>query len=272
MRINLRNVPFVLLSGIFFVSFSGFSQVGVNTTTPNDAAALDVSSTNKGVLFPRVSLSGTNDNTTITSPSAGLLVYNTNTDGSGGNEITPGYFYWSGSKWRRLFNEGYTLEYEQTSQVSSSAAGNYVPLPGMDTGTFRVPFTGEYQIIVTGYMAVGNIQNTGYDGAAQGCFGIRYRTGGGGWDVMKENYLTSSAKRVQSTSMNNLGRSSTIVLNVSLQAGVDYRFQVYGRRWLTNNISSNLVYFGLDTSGFSGSGGVNDAMRSKMTITLIRQI
>ncbi|MGZ4117501.1 MAG: exosporium glycoprotein BclB-related protein, partial [Bacteroidia bacterium] len=45
-------------------------NVGINTTgaTPAASAMLDVSSSNKGVLIPRVTLTGTTDATTIPSP------------------------------------------------------------------------------------------------------------------------------------------------------------------------------------------------------------
>ncbi|WAC11820.1 C1q-like domain-containing protein [Dyadobacter pollutisoli] len=56
-----------------------FAQgVGINTTSPDPSAALDIQSTNKGILIPKVSLTSLIDKTTITAPANGLLVYNTN--------------------------------------------------------------------------------------------------------------------------------------------------------------------------------------------------
>jgi len=54
-------------------------NVGIGTSSPNSSALLDLNSSNKGILFPKVNLSGVNDATTITSPSTGLVIYNTNT-------------------------------------------------------------------------------------------------------------------------------------------------------------------------------------------------
>ncbi len=83
----------VLLTSVNFV----FSQsVGISITgpfTPNTSALLDVSATSKGVLIPRVALTGVNDATTIISPATSLLVYN---DGTGGLS-TAGYYYNSGT-------------------------------------------------------------------------------------------------------------------------------------------------------------------------------
>lgn len=51
-----------------------FAQMGIGTTTPNSTAQLDVSSTTKGVLMPRLTQTQIN---AISSPPAGLQVYNT---------------------------------------------------------------------------------------------------------------------------------------------------------------------------------------------------
>jgi hypothetical protein len=63
----------ILLSGL-----STTAQVGISATNtpPNASAMLDVSSTNKGLLPPRMSTAQRN---AIASPADGLLVFDTNT-------------------------------------------------------------------------------------------------------------------------------------------------------------------------------------------------
>ena len=56
-----------------FASIAGQS-VGIGTTSPNASALLDVSSTTKGILFPRMT---TTQKNAISSPAAGLVVYDT---------------------------------------------------------------------------------------------------------------------------------------------------------------------------------------------------
>jgi hypothetical protein len=70
---------------------------------PDNSAALDIRDyTDKGVLIPRIALTGPTDVTTIPSPALSLLVYNTGTGG-----LTPaGYYYWDGSRWVRLVTMG----------------------------------------------------------------------------------------------------------------------------------------------------------------------
>ncbi|WP_070808612.1 hypothetical protein [Dysgonomonas macrotermitis] len=50
------------------------AQVGINTSTPNASAAMDIVSTEKGILIPRMT---TVQKSAITSPAEGLLVYDT---------------------------------------------------------------------------------------------------------------------------------------------------------------------------------------------------
>jgi hypothetical protein len=65
--------------------------VYINTTTPNDAAALQVDSTTQGVLFPRMT---TTQKLAIASPVGGLVVYDTTT-----NKLC----CYNGTTWNDLF-------------------------------------------------------------------------------------------------------------------------------------------------------------------------
>ncbi|WP_148404898.1 hypothetical protein [Bizionia myxarmorum] len=62
---------------------------------------LDVVSSDRGILIPRVKLEATNLASPITSPENSLLVYNTETI----SDVTPGYYYWSIDSWNRLITE-----------------------------------------------------------------------------------------------------------------------------------------------------------------------
>ena len=79
-------------------------NVGINSTgaNPDSSAALDVNSTTKGMLIPRVALTAVNSPSPITSPATSLLVYNTATAGTEPNNVTPGYYFWSGTAWLKM--------------------------------------------------------------------------------------------------------------------------------------------------------------------------
>lgn len=86
-----------LLLCIFCISTHLIAQQGVAVNTdgsaPHNSAILDVKSTNKGMLVPRVSLLNPLDVVTIPSAAKSLLVFNTNT-----NKIQmpdgEGFYYW----------------------------------------------------------------------------------------------------------------------------------------------------------------------------------
>lgn len=278
MRICTLTLATKICCLLLYLSFNSLeAQVGVNTTSPNPAAALEISSTNKGIIIPKVTLTSTADNTTIilpalvTVPATGLLVYNTTQNGSGSTQVNPGYYYWGGNSWRRMFNEGYQIEYRQTAEVIPPVLSNYYILTGLDTGSgFTVPFTGTYQIILNAYYAAGPINNTATDGAVQGATGVWMTTGGGAFQSLKETYVTSSSKRFSGTNYNGLGQNVTTILNVELDSSESYRIIGVCSAWLSNNTTNN-GYFGRDTSSYTNAGGVNDAMRGTMSIKLIKQ-
>jgi len=268
-----QHTKLTILIGSFALLFSSVmnSQVGINTITPAPGAILDINgASTKGFLMTKVTLTGTDDITTITpSATVGLLVYNTATAGAPAVRVNAGFYYWNGSSWRRFFNQGYTLSYGQTAQVTASTTNTtYVTLPGLDTGNITVPFSGTYQIRVEGYYSAGNLILTSGDGATQGSISLAMSTGGGSLGMIKETYITTSSKRMGSTTVNNLAQSASIVWNIDLTAGVTYRFAVRGREWLANNVGTGS--FGKDTSGYTGNS-VNTAQRGTMSITLIQQ-
>ncbi|MEN9919877.1 MAG: hypothetical protein RL662_2313 [Bacteroidota bacterium] len=98
----MRKKILVLLSGCFLLATNTITaQVGIGTQTPNAASVLDVVSADKGVLFPRVTLTSNTDKTTVKvdATTNGMLVYNT---GANPAFQIEGYLYWSGSEWRKI--------------------------------------------------------------------------------------------------------------------------------------------------------------------------
>lgn len=98
-----------ILTGVICIMMASasFSQsVGIGTSTPSSSAQLEVSSTNKGFLPPRVALTSTTDVTTIATPTTGLLIFNTATAGTSPTNVTPGYYYYTGISWLRIGNAG----------------------------------------------------------------------------------------------------------------------------------------------------------------------
>ena len=99
---ELKIIVGLFFSFLIILSSAIGQNIGINATgtTPNASAMLDVSSSNSGLLLPRVALQDTSDVTTIVSPATSLLVYNTNASMAGGSI---GFYYYSGIKWQLFY-------------------------------------------------------------------------------------------------------------------------------------------------------------------------
>jgi len=84
---------FIFLVLFLTTTANTVAQVGINTdgSVPDSSAMLDIKSTDKGILIPRMSKAHRN---AITSPSQGLMIYQT--------DNTPGFYFYDGSDWTRI--------------------------------------------------------------------------------------------------------------------------------------------------------------------------
>jgi hypothetical protein len=81
---------FTLLAAVVLTATT-YAQVGIGTTTPDASSALDITSTTKGLLIPRMTAA---QRDAISSPAIGLMIYQT--DG------TVGFYYYNGSSWAEV--------------------------------------------------------------------------------------------------------------------------------------------------------------------------
>jgi trimeric autotransporter adhesin len=91
---------FISIFFVLLISTVHSQSVGINSdgSTPHSSAALDIKSSNKGLLVPRLSLSSETDATTIASPQTSLLIFNTNASLPAG----VGFYFWNGTRWSKL--------------------------------------------------------------------------------------------------------------------------------------------------------------------------
>ena len=122
----------IILTILFLLTYSIVNaQTGIGTITPNASAKLDVSSTNKGFLPPRVALTATNifapvtglSGATALATAAGLLVYNTATTTNTPNNVVPGYYYWNGETWIQISN-GLIIDNSKNTSFTLAATDN----------------------------------------------------------------------------------------------------------------------------------------------------
>lgn len=84
----MKNISLQLFF-IFILGISAQAQVGIGTTTPDDSSMLEIQSTSKGVLIPRMT---STQRSAIASPVNGLLVF----------DITTSSFWFYTSSWQEL--------------------------------------------------------------------------------------------------------------------------------------------------------------------------
>jgi hypothetical protein len=115
-------------------------NVGIGTTAPHSAAILQLQATNKGFLPTRVALTSATSWSPLVGTSVdGMLVYNTATNGTGQDRVSPGYYYWRDGRWRRFSENAYAgmiqgVLYTGNQDLTSNCPANqylnsYIDLP-----------------------------------------------------------------------------------------------------------------------------------------------
>jgi trimeric autotransporter adhesin len=112
-------VPFLSLT-----IFSAFAQIGIGTTSPNSSAILDINSTTKGFLIPRMTET---ERLGISAPAQGLLVYQT--DGS------IGLYHYDGTSWNTFGASFYSVDGTLTGNRTVSSGGFMLTLSPKTTFT-----------------------------------------------------------------------------------------------------------------------------------------
>jgi hypothetical protein len=131
---------------------------GVGTKTPHPAAMLEVASTTKGLLPPRMTLAQQN---AIANPAAGLMVWCTDCGSSGEMRV------FNGLSWSNLigFNDAKSLVFQNDSAKYLSPSGeNYIEVLRDSTygGILTVPYSGS-----------GGIRYNGQESLSTGIQGLK---------------------------------------------------------------------------------------------------
>ncbi len=103
---TLKHLKFILILLIILPITIYGQGVAISNSgnTPHSSAMLDVVSSNKGMLIPRLQLTDINDATTIPGAENSLLVFNLAPAGTAPDDVVEGFYYWnvSQSKWIQL--------------------------------------------------------------------------------------------------------------------------------------------------------------------------
>lgn len=135
----------LLISFVFILKNSSAQNIGIGTSTPSSNAILDISSTNKGLMLPRLA-----DTMNVVNPTAGLIIYNQHAQ-------TPSFH--NGAGWSNLATsstnispddsitytyaglaEARALAYNQASYRTIDAVGRPTSIPLASTFTISKKF------------------------------------------------------------------------------------------------------------------------------------
>lgn len=270
------------------LSIPANAQVVIGTSTASsadyntidDGAILQLKSEDKGLMIPNVALQSRSDVTTITATEVeGLWVYNTATNGSGLDAVSPGFYFWNGSAWEKIFNDGYTIQFEQSETLRVPDLDTYT-IPGLDQ-TFVAPYTGVYEFHVSGYIGAPNHDNTSEEATVHGSYMLEIDG-----TTVGESTVSSNTKVVPNA-FQCLGRQTTIVHLVTLNEGTSYDVRVRARLWDHENVdassldvtsfcggaASGLAFFGICSGPYNGNDGLTDnAHDAYLTITMVQQL
>lgn len=257
----------IVLLSILISTISGFSQVGINSdgSNPDNSSMLDIKSTSKGVLIPRMTQT---ERSSITSPANGLLVYQTNG--------TIGFYFYDGSSWVRLANSSETV---YTSGTGISVSNNTITNTSPDqvvtlTSGGATSVTGTYPnftISSTDNNSGGTVTSvsagTGLNGGTITSTGTismpNVGTSGTYGSATQVPVLTTDAQGritgVVNTTISNVAPSagSTNYIQNGTTQQTSSNFNVSGNGTLGGDININ----GSDINGPGISGGTNGILR-----------
>jgi hypothetical protein len=211
---QFRHLVFVFL---LLATISSQAQIGIGTTTPNASAQLDITSTIRGLLMPRMTAI---QRAAIGSAAEGLLVYQTDAPagmyiymggawtivgaGLSSGSQTGNTPYWNGTTWvtnsSNLFNNGTSIGIGTTNpSVKLHVVGN-VRIADGSQGDRKVLMSdgsgnASWNKIVSGYVLIGDVAS-----------GISTAVGGD----------------ISFASKSNSGSSSTITVNFNDQGSTNF--------------------------------------------------
>lgn len=199
-----RKIYLMIASSFLMAGTSVFAQkenVGIGTSNPDASAVLDLQSSNKGLLIPRMSLEQRKN---INRPATGLMIYQTSEN--------PGFYFYNGNDWKPLTEatedaKSIALDADNWSKNGDAVSGaNFIGTTNAFPLKFRV------QNVAAGYidnnggtagMFLGRGSGNGNTGTYSSGFG--YATLGSNNSGTQNTAVGSFALFSNSSGTNNVG-------------------------------------------------------------------
>jgi trimeric autotransporter adhesin len=233
----MKKIFILIIASLFIITVTA-QNVGIGTITPSTSAQLDISSTTKGFLTPRMTKT---QKAAIASPATGLLVYQTSPDSTGFHYYTGTSWMWleplSTNAWKTKGNAGIdtAVNFIGTTdntalifKVNNTKAGRIEPLiGGYDGNTFFGLGTGNKNTgrlnTAVGYTALYE-NTTGENNTAVGGQALRYNETGRqntamGYNALLENLTGDNNTAIGYNSLinNKTGERNTAIGHIAMQ-------------------------------------------------------
>lgn len=209
--------------------FPSSGAAGIGTTTPNSSSLLEIKSTTKGLLIPRMTQA---QRDAIASPVKGLLIYQ--------NNGTQGFYYYNGSEWKAV-SSPQTWQKNGTSVYY--AAGNIGI--GLSTPAYKLDVSGDINISSGSVFRINGKQtlyddapnqnmfvgdnagialNGGYNNTGVGPLSLNKNTNGNYNTAVGANSLTANTGGASNTAVGekSMYSNTTGYYNVALGSGALY--------------------------------------------------
>ncbi len=238
----MKNV--ILFIALVCSVHTSYTQVGINTESPEPSAALDINATDKGLLIPRVETSS------VASPATGLMVYQPSDNG---------FYFYNGTEWQKLGtvvqNEIADADGDTKIQVEKTADEDIIrmDIKGAErlsiisdsSGRTRIEWPDNRGNIANGLNALA--ANTfGKNNIANGLNTLENNTTGG-WNIA----LGTFALRSNVTGFNNLAFGfSSLTSNTTGNGNIAHgTYALSGNSTGAHNIAQGYSALGYNSSG-----------------------
>lgn len=151
-----NNILIALFVSIILVNLVE-AQTGIGTNIPDQSAVLEIASTDRGILIPRVNLQSIDhDIDGVSGQAEGLMIYNI------GNTLRKGFYFWNGNEWRTIDDKTAVIaEITEISCVSAKLEPATFVAGEPYTGLLRVSYKGGNGGTYSGGAPIPSTINTG---------------------------------------------------------------------------------------------------------------
>lgn len=154
---------FMTIIGVLSIFLGGLNaqvKIGDNHDTINPNAILELESTDRGLLLPRVALVGTTNTAPLDEHKQGMLVFNTASSGTGDTAVSPGMYYNNGTKWELLRN---STSNKNEQSVTVNLTTTYQTISGIEPNSiYHIKFTYDDGDVLTFTLTGGHQEGVGY--------------------------------------------------------------------------------------------------------------